>query len=289
MPFHVAEFEDADFDLHQRPLALADSAAPIKTLIEHAKRFYLMSAGVAEKLIQHANAQLKAKPSASQKKRLNESVQAYLDGAADALSNLEDSTASAKMAAYRATSFQNKQVEKRINKLVDTCRTIAAFDHGGFPDQFAMQEAFEDLSAGFFHATQKVAELALACKDNGTTGNDVSPPMASPPVSAAPAAVAPAAASAAAAISLFRIDGNDVFVSGELVPLNLSQEKHREAIQFLGTLAFNWQTSKEICEKSGIGPGVRLDRLKASLPVRVRKLIDSSTNKGYRLKPPLRP
>jgi hypothetical protein len=82
-----------------------------------------------------------------------------------------------------------------------------------------------------------------------------------------------------------RVEGRQVFVEGEPVPLGMTPDKAADALAFLKQLLRepgNWQSSAEIGEATK-REGVRFDRTCKNLPAKIRHFIQSSTRKGFRI------
>ncbi|OAI41452.1 hypothetical protein AYO40_03075 [Planctomycetaceae bacterium SCGC AG-212-D15] len=87
--------------------------------------------------------------------------------------------------------------------------------------------------------------------------------------------------------SRLTIDGNNVFLDGRMVCLDMTAEKRAEALCFLQCLldARGWMSSSDVesTERGEKYKGTRWDRLRKSLPEEIQALIISDRRKGYRL------
>jgi hypothetical protein len=80
---------------------------------------------------------------------------------------------------------------------------------------------------------------------------------------------------------------NEVFLDGKPVDLNLTAEANGEAVLFLSELLNyprQWRSTAEIQEAKPKLLG-RLGRLRNKLPEALKQLVESSSRKGFRLKP----
>jgi hypothetical protein len=76
--------------------------------------------------------------------------------------------------------------------------------------------------------------------------------------------------------------GGHVYLDRKLIPLNLTAEKAKEARRYLKLLSKDWQSDAEIGKLEPALKGIRLDRLRKSLPPRIKALIESNRRKGSR-------
>jgi hypothetical protein len=86
--------------------------------------------------------------------------------------------------------------------------------------------------------------------------------------------------------SPIRLEGMQVFVKNKPVPLELTSDRTKDALVFIGELnkePGNWKSSSEI-GKATKSEGVRFDRIYKDLPVAVKSQIESRTGKGFRVR-----
>lgn len=82
------------------------------------------------------------------------------------------------------------------------------------------------------------------------------------------------------------IEGEEVLLDGNLVNLDLTAERRKDALLFLAQLTGDWQSRPEIAMKCPDLLGVRIDRIRKVLPVTLQEVIQSNRRKEYRLAPP---
>src|SRR5262249_52892647 len=83
-----------------------------------------------------------------------------------------------------------------------------------------------------------------------------------------------------------RIEGNQVYVNGKLVPLDVTEEKRKEVLGFLRQLIEQrggWISSTEI-DKNEKLMGTRIDRIRKLLPPEINAFVESNRRKGYRIR-----